>query len=39
MESFISWVNSHVITSILIIGVVFAAVYVFSNRKALFWKE
>ncbi|CAM3665438.1 DUF3149 domain-containing protein [Cohnella lubricantis] len=39
MNAFISWVNSHVVTSILIIGVVFAVTYVFSNRKSLFWKE
>lgn len=39
MEAFVSWVSSHVIASILIVGVVFAVAYVFSNRKSLFWKE
>jgi hypothetical protein len=39
MEAFVSWVSHHVLTSILIIGTIFAIVYVIRNRKALFWKE
>lgn len=39
MEAFVSWISHHVLTSILIIGVVFAIAYVYSNRKSLFWKE
>ncbi len=39
MEAFTDWVSSHVLTSMLIVGSVVAVVFVFANRKALFYKQ
>ncbi len=39
MEAFVDWLSHHVLTAILIVGTVFAVVYVINNRKSLFWRE
>lgn len=39
MDHIVNWLTHHVLTTILILGSVFAVSYVFANRKALFWKE
>jgi len=39
MESFVRWVSSHVLTVLLILGVIYAVAFVLTHRKALFYKE
>jgi hypothetical protein len=39
MDNFIEWVSTHALTTILIVGTAFAIIYIFANRKALFYKE
>ncbi|PRX69746.1 hypothetical protein B0G52_112105 [Cohnella sp. SGD-V74] len=39
MESFFRWVSSHVLTVLLILGVIYAVAFVLTHRKSLFYKE
>gem|GEM_PF-591584 len=39
METFTQWVSGHVLTSILIVGSIISVVFVYANRKSLFYKQ
>ncbi|EFM10737.1 conserved hypothetical protein [Paenibacillus curdlanolyticus YK9] len=39
MPAWMEWLMHHWVSSLLVLGVVLAIVYVFSNRSSLFYKE
>jgi hypothetical protein len=39
MPAWIDWLTEHWISTALVIGLIAAIVYVFSNRDSLFYKE
>lgn len=39
MDRFIDWVSGHILTSLIILGTVYAIWYIVSHYKSLFYKE
>lgn len=39
MKSFVEWLSDHTLTTVLVLGTVYAVWFVVAHRKELFYKE